>query len=1121
MKLDTLLKHFNDYENSTVIQNFIAQANSRYILYNAREQEENFPRYTLNLDERCLHIAFSYLNFGWNFYDNNKKIALYCVEKASEILEHLYAYKYCDKIYKEYYSLICALGYYISSQYSKSFIVLTNYSCDTIFAEMVRRFLTRNFSELDILLSQIYFGEEQDMGFEEKDYFIYIRILANAFSGILKYIYTGNNEIMINSKRILTDLIDLSAINEEPHMWWIFRLLYLILDEYEESSLWSVLPSVISDSETRKRYIQTNIYKKKPVAELFKSQRECILQSEGYTGGFVVGMPTSSGKTKVAEISLVKVLSQYPDALCIYMAPFRSLANEIEMSLSESLSIMGYSVSHLYGSVQSTQRDQRIMEQSNIIIATPEKIKAILRSNPDLEKRIKLVIVDEGHLVGGKERYITSELLIEELKIVLSRTKGELILLSAVLPNLSDFSMWVSGEKKNIAQSGWRPSAQRFGELTFSNHSVDLKWMGEPPSFNNSFIESKLKKAGYTTKTGKKHPAKYFPEDKKEAVGATAVKMLSMGSVLIYVGKTNMVLSQARVVSKLMGDMKLVHQWENLDDLKYVELTCKEAYGKNSEIFSFIKQGIVCHSSKLPADVRQSIEQLMAHSTPKIVIATSTLGQGVNLGVSTVIFSNVYLNEHEVVDVKDFWNIAGRAGRAFTDTEGKILFAIDKTKPDYSIEKQTNLMRKYFNYSNIEKANSGLYILLKRLLEIANRCGIDYETFLELLAENQTVTTEDTRTNFYNKAQHLLDLLDDTLLAMSIKCDLDSFNDCSDWIDSVFRTSLAFVQAINTIEFNEKQVIDILKARNRGVIRIAGEPSQWKMLASSSIPLKASVYIDQYLDIMLDIVKQYLDSDQTFEELMRFIQQLDTFIVSLPISLDVQIQDVLISFPVRDAWFGGKSIEEIKNITDKADVVCNQYYNFHFPWIINAISKKMLLNGKTEESQILDDVSIFSEIGVPDKVSSQIYLAGVRSRVCSMELSAFVEENLIGNSVKWQLIQLLEKIEDGEIDISDQAYQWLTLVKANNMAMAIQELPYKKIRLNYNRVPDYEELYIRLYEGVIYLCTWDYKIKLLIRKDLIEEFKSLANLSGVYFKRENNDLWELVSENPYIIILQE
>ena len=68
----------------------------------------------------------------------------------------------------------------------------------------------------------------------------------------------------------------------------------------------------------------------------------------------------------------------------------------------------------------------------------------------------------------------------------------------------------------------------------------------------------------------------------------------------------------------------------------------------------------------------------MRNDKPLVIISTSTLGQGVNLGVSTVIFSTLY-QSGDLITARDFWNIAGRAGRAFIDQEAKILIALDKS----------------------------------------------------------------------------------------------------------------------------------------------------------------------------------------------------------------------------------------------------------------------------------------------------------------------------------------------------------------------------------------------------------------------------------------------------------
>lgn len=935
---------------------------------------------------------------------------------------------------------------------------------------------------------------------------------------MLEYVFNGNSYALMGAKKILLDLIDLSEVNNEAHLWWIFRLLYLVFGEYEEASLWTMLPSIISNEEKRIGYIRSNIYKQPPVVELFKSQRDCIHTSLNNNEGVAIGMPTSSGKTKIAEISIVKTLSDYPGALCVYIAPFRSLANEVEHSLSGVLNSMGYVISQLYGSAQATQMDRQLVTEANVVVATPEKIKSILRSNPDLEERIKLVIVDEGHLVGGQPRYITAELLIEEIKISLKKNAGKLILLSAVLPNLSDFSEWISGSKERISKSLWRPSAQRFGELNFVNHTVNLYWEGAPPSFNNRFIEPQLVRPARKTKTGKIYNEVYFPNDKKEAVGATAVKMLSMGSVLIYVGRSNMVLSQGRVISKLFSQQNITHEWKNANDLKYVELACEEAYGKNSEIYLLLLKGIVCHSSKLPTDVRQSVERLMSNGTPKVIIATSTLGQGVNIGVSTVIISNVYLDQDSLVDVKDFWNIAGRAGRAFTDTEGKILFAIDRHKSDYSIRTQISLKNKYFQKGNIEKAESGILILLQALYIISDHCGIDYESFLELLSENRNIVDTEKAEKFFIKTSWLLDLIDDTLISMNLKNGVQDLQDCSTWIDDAFRGSLAYIQAKNSQEITQEQIIDILKARNKGVIKLSGSQQKWKSIACSSVPLKASLYIDERLNEISDNVLNYINSPQSFTDLMMLIRYFDAFISNLPITTDDELIQLANSSSIRERWYSGATIGEIENEEEKAIDVCNQYYGFHFPWIINAISKKLNLNGNSDEATVLENISLFSEIGVPSIESAKVYLAGIKSRECAIELSAFINVNT-GSSIKEQLFDVFASLKNEEIICSEKTYRWLELLEASNKYATIKIFKRVVAHIEEELVGGYNELFVKQYNNKIYLCSYDYNVKLLVRNEFQDKYKKLINIQGLFFQKQSLKRWELKSRNPYIQII--
>jgi len=130
----------------------------------------------------------------------------------------------------------------------------------------------------------------------------------------------------------------------------------------------------------------------------------------------VVSMPTSSGKTRIAEIVILQSLLRDTSSKVLYIAPYRSLASEVEETLTNAFDPMGFKVTHLYGGAQITALDRNEMEIARVMIATPEKAKAILRINDEEMNSIKLVVMDEGHLLSPKTREIANEMFTEELR---------------------------------------------------------------------------------------------------------------------------------------------------------------------------------------------------------------------------------------------------------------------------------------------------------------------------------------------------------------------------------------------------------------------------------------------------------------------------------------------------------------------------------------------------------------------------------------------------------------------------------------------------------------------------------------------------------------------------------
>jgi hypothetical protein len=318
-----------------------------------------------------------------------------------------------------------------------------------------------------------------------------------------------------------------------------------MLDDYGKSSLWRVLPPYFDpDGATSVAdYVRLLALSAPPVTELWQSQLSSLhlsLNKENLGG--VINLRTSAGKTRVAELAILQTLKTHPGGKVLYLAPFRSLAFEMERTFSKFLSPLGFSISHLYGGSRFSSVDLELINEANITIATPEKAKAMLRAAPELFDSVKLVIVDEGHMLGGSERNVRNELFFEHLRILCRKSGARMLLLSAVLPNATELAAWVGGDVNALAKSNWKPSAERFGLLRWEGKGAIIEWLGDERCFNPHFVEFKEVKK----ETGK--GTRQFPSTKQEAVAASAVRLAELGPVLIFAGQAQWVPSMARGV---------------------------------------------------------------------------------------------------------------------------------------------------------------------------------------------------------------------------------------------------------------------------------------------------------------------------------------------------------------------------------------------------------------------------------------------------------------------------------------------------------------------------------------------------------------------------------------------
>ncbi|MES1205756.1 MAG: DUF3516 domain-containing protein [Pseudomonadota bacterium] len=97
-------------------------------------------------------------------------------------------------------------------------------------------------------------------------------------------------------------------------------------------------------------------------------------------------------------------------------------------------------------------------------------------------------------------------------------------------------------------------------------------------------------------------------------------------------------------------------------------------FGK--ELQRFLRHGVGLHHAGLLPRYRLLVERLAQAGLLKVVSGTDTLGVGVNIPLRTVLFTQLCKYDGEktgILGVRDFQQIAGRAGRKGFDTRGYVL----------------------------------------------------------------------------------------------------------------------------------------------------------------------------------------------------------------------------------------------------------------------------------------------------------------------------------------------------------------------------------------------------------------------------------------------------------------
>jgi len=202
-----------------------------------------------------------------------------------------------------------------------------------------------------------------------------------------------------------------------------------------------------------RQLIPVNSVFREPFASFWRSkfhsfnelQSELVAVTANSDESLVVSAPTAAGKTCIFEMALCRLLAQLTESLgnvtnntatfeipnnkkILYIAPNKALCEERDEDWTRRLQSIFPSICIALVTGDSDSKSFRQIASSHLILSTPEKWDSLTRRWTDhffLIGSVKLLLVDEVHMLGDEQRGGCLESLICRMKTVQQATQSQ------------------------------------------------------------------------------------------------------------------------------------------------------------------------------------------------------------------------------------------------------------------------------------------------------------------------------------------------------------------------------------------------------------------------------------------------------------------------------------------------------------------------------------------------------------------------------------------------------------------------------------------------------------------------------------------------------------------------
>lgn len=463
----------------------------------------------------------------------------------------------------------------------------------------------------------------------------------------------------------------------DMHLELAIRWLHLTARTMARGSVWTAASG--AGDQTTRDFVEL-LVKSQSVLEFLPPQR-AALQEQGLldqaSRAVVVDLPTSGGKTTLAQFRMLQALGQFRErrGWVAYVAPTKALVSQITRRLRRDFQPLGINVETLTSAVEIDALEEALLTESSstfdVLTLTPEKLDLVIKGD-QISRPLALLVVDEAHNIEDENRGLRLEFMLANVKR--DCPDANFLLLMPYVSNAGDLARWLSpdsGKSVSLGTTAWQPNerligmffadkieGQRPGDwslnfetLTTSTHSLELEGRyGVGGTRPLPLPHSRAK--SLTTSTA-----------------AMASVMAGRGTCIAVARTIPDCWSMARSIESGIDP-----DWSPSEDVRLLQRFLEAEISPEFELIGLLESGIGVHHAGLPDEARALVEWLAESGELRVLCATSTISQGINFPVSSVFLATRQLPSRtgETMSLRSFWNLAGRAGRMGQDGLGLV-----------------------------------------------------------------------------------------------------------------------------------------------------------------------------------------------------------------------------------------------------------------------------------------------------------------------------------------------------------------------------------------------------------------------------------------------------------------